>query len=114
RYLCLQVTSPTAQALRQCAMRKRTIMKREQFVDAVIASRRSLEGVTSILPSQAEAEGGCGVIGLAASVQLPGRHLLSALQQMRNRGNGKGGGIAAVGLDADFFGIRPSILTNDY
>jgi len=89
-------------------------MKREQFVDAVIASRRSLEGVTSILPSQAEAEGGCGVIGMAASVQIPGRHLLSALQQMRNRGNGKGGGIAAVGLEPDFFGISSSVLANDY
>ena len=89
-------------------------MKREQFIEAVIASRRSLEGVPLIQTSQAEAEGGCGVIGLAASTQVPGRHLLSALQQMRNRGNGKGGGIAAVGLDADFFGISPSVLTNDY
>src|SRR6266571_799387 len=89
-------------------------MKREQLVEAVIASRRSLEGVTSLLPSQAEAEGGCGVIGMAASVHIPGRHLLQALQQMRNRGNGKGGGIAAVGLDADFFGVQPTILANNY
>lgn len=88
-------------------------MKREQLIETLIASRRSLGGAVSI-PHQTEAEGGCGVIGMAASVPISGQHLLQALQQMRNRGNGKGGGIAAVGLDADFFGVQPMILANDY
>src|SRR5260370_39109861 len=91
-------------------------MDREQLINALIASRRSLEAITSNprLRLQAEAEGGCGVIGMAASVPIAGRHLLQALQQMRNRGNGKGGGAAAVGLDPDFFGVQPEILANDY
>jgi len=89
-------------------------MDREQLIKALIASRRSLEAATSNPRLQAEAEGGCGVIGMAASVPVAGRHLLQALQQMRNRGNSKGGGAAAVGLDPDFFGVQPEILANDY
>lgn len=89
-------------------------MNQEQLIEALIASRRSLkEGLSNPL-RHTEAEGGCGVIGMAASVPIPGRHLLQALQQMRNRGNGKGGGAAASGLDPDFFGVQPSILANDY
>jgi glutamate synthase domain-containing protein 1/glutamate synthase domain-containing protein 3 len=93
---------------------KKVIMDREQFIETLITSRRSLEAATSNPRLQAEAEGGCGVIGMAASVPVAGRHLLQALQQMRNRGNGKGGGAAAVGLDPDFFGIRSEMLANDY
>jgi glutamate synthase domain-containing protein 1/glutamate synthase domain-containing protein 3 len=89
-------------------------MEREQFIEALIASRCSLEAAISNPRLQAEAEGGCGVIGMVASVPVAGRHLLQALQQMRNRGNGKGGGAAAVGLDPDFFGVQPAILSNDY
>src|SRR5215831_13702980 len=89
-------------------------MNREQFVEALIASRRSLKEGAVMPLLQAEAEGGCGVIGMAASVPVAGRHLLQALQQMRNRGNGKGGGAAAVGLDPDFFGVQPEMLANDY
>jgi glutamate synthase domain-containing protein 1/glutamate synthase domain-containing protein 3 len=47
-------------------------------------------------------------------VPIPGRHLLQALRQMRNRGNGKGGGIAAVGLDPEFFGVQARVLEDDY
>ena len=61
-----------------------------------------------------ESEGGCGVIGLACEEKIAGRHLLPPLMQMRNRGNGKGGGIAAVGLSAEAFGVDQSILENDY
>ncbi len=61
-----------------------------------------------------EAEGGCGVIGIASSVPVAGRHLLQALRQMRNRGNGKGGGIAAAGLRPDSFGVTPKTLSEDY
>src|SRR5437899_959759 len=88
-------------------------MNREHLIESLIASRRSLkENAPPLRPT--EAEGGCGVIGMAASVPVAGRHLLQALQQMRNRGNGKGGGAAAVGLDPDFFGVQPAILSNDY
>jgi len=61
-----------------------------------------------------EAEGGCGVVGIASSVALSGRHILRPLIQMHNRGNGKGGGIAAVGLDPDQMGVTDRILREDY
>jgi glutamate synthase domain-containing protein 1/glutamate synthase domain-containing protein 3 len=93
---------------------KQVIMDKEQLIRALIASRGSLESIAANPRLQAEAEGGCGVIGMAANVPVAGRHLLQALQQMRNRGNGKGGGAAAVGLDPDFFGVQPEILANDY
>lgn len=61
-----------------------------------------------------EAEGGCGVLGLASTVPIAGRHLFPAMRQMHNRGNGKGGGIAALGLDPDQMGVSPEILARDY
>ncbi len=59
-------------------------------------------------------EGGCGVTGFAASVPVAGRHIVSPSIQMHNRGNGKGGGIAAVGLDAATLGVSQEILDDDY
>jgi len=93
---------------------KKVIMDRNQLIEAFIASRQSLKEGASLPNRQVEAEGGCGVIGMASSVPISGRHLLQALGQMRNRGNGKGGGAAAAGLDPDFFGVQPTILANDY
>jgi glutamate synthase domain-containing protein 1/glutamate synthase domain-containing protein 3 len=60
------------------------------------------------------AEGGCGVLGVASSTPIKGRHLLQPLIQMHNRGNGKGGGIAAVGLSAKQLGVSDRILEEDY
>jgi glutamate synthase domain-containing protein 1/glutamate synthase domain-containing protein 3 len=60
------------------------------------------------------AEGGCGVLGVASSVPLKGRNLLRPLIQMHNRGNGKGGGIAAVGLSAKQLGVSQRVLEEDY
>ena len=59
-------------------------------------------------------EGGCGVIGVASSVPIKGRFLLRPLLQMHNRGNGKGGGIAAVGLSAEQLGISRRVLEECY
>lgn len=61
-----------------------------------------------------EAEGGCGVVGLASTVPMAGRHILRPLEQMHNRGNGKGGGIAAVGLDHDQMRVPKETLEEDY
>jgi glutamate synthase domain-containing protein 1/glutamate synthase domain-containing protein 3 len=61
-----------------------------------------------------EAEGGCGVVGLACNVPLEGKYLLQSLVQMRNRGNGKGGGIAALGLVPEQLGVSGKILEEDY
>jgi len=57
------------------------------------------------------AEGGCGVVGLACEVPVAGRHLYRSLSQMRNRGNGKGGGVAMVGLDPGQFGVDATTMS---
>jgi glutamate synthase domain-containing protein 1 len=58
-------------------------------------------------------EGGCGVIGLIGSEKLKGNCIIRPCEQMRNRGNGKGGGVAAVGLFdeyKDFYALHISFL----
>src|SRR5437660_5908047 len=80
---------------------------------ANIDSRRSLPVPDSPFVKQ-EAEGGCGVVGLASNVPLEGKYLLQSLVQMRNRGNGKGGGIAALGLVPEQLGVSEKILGEDY
>lgn len=89
-------------------------MDRRQLVERLVASRRALHAGSALPRRKAEAEGGCGVIGMASSAPIPGRHLLQALAQMRNRGNGKGGGIAAAGLDPGFFGVGAATLERDH
>jgi glutamate synthase domain-containing protein 1/glutamate synthase domain-containing protein 3 len=63
---------------------------------------------------KAEAEGGCGVIGIACAEPIQGRHLLQSLIQMRNRGNGKGGGAALAGIDPASLGVSRQLLATDY
>ncbi len=64
--------------------------------------------------AKAEAEGGCGVVGLACTVPVVGRHILAPCGQMHNRGNGKGGGLATAGLVAAQMGVDESTLRGDY
>ena len=82
---------------------------------ALLDTRRDF---TSPYPSgrvyKADEEGGCGVTGFACSIPVAGRHIFQPSVQMHNRGNGKGGGIAAVGLDADALGVSQEILDDDY
>ncbi len=59
-------------------------------------------------------EGGCGVTGFIASIPVSGRHIFEPSVQMHNRGNGKGGGIAAVGLSADSLGVSQEVLDTHY
>jgi glutamate synthase domain-containing protein 1 len=61
-----------------------------------------------------EDEGGCGVTGFAASIPVPGRHIFEPSIRMHNRGNGKGGGIAAVGFDPDQVGVDRAVLDSHY
>jgi glutamate synthase domain-containing protein 1/glutamate synthase domain-containing protein 3 len=89
-------------------------MSDERSIRALLSSRRHLPGGEGPALRKADAEGGCGVIGLASSVPVAGRHLLEALAQMRNRGNGKGGGVAAAGLDPAWLGVPAAFLAEDY
>jgi glutamate synthase domain-containing protein 1/glutamate synthase domain-containing protein 3 len=89
-------------------------LDRVELARRLIASRRALAGAERLPRRKAEGEGGCGVIGIAASDRIAGRHLLQALRQMRNRGNGKGGGIAAAGLEPGVLGADAALLARDY
>jgi glutamate synthase domain-containing protein 1 len=86
-------------------------------VETLLQSRRRLtEGLPPLALSarSLEAEGGCGVTGFACSIPVRGRHIYEPSAQMRNRGNGKGGGIAAVGLVPREHGVSPRVLDEDY
>ena len=91
-------------------------MLQNLLIEEILNSRKTLipKNGIKIFNREQAAEGGCGVIGIACSEQIAGRHLLQSLIQMRNRGNGKGGGIAAVGLSAEEFGVDQQILDEDY
>src|SRR6266581_6728779 len=89
------------------------IRVREFTGQRIIDSRKSLP-VDRVQVGKQEAEGGCGVVGLACNAPLEGKYLLQSLVQMRNRGNGKGGGIAAVGLVPEQLGVSTKILEEDY
>src|SRR5712692_5940480 len=89
------------------------IQMRELTGQQILDSRRSLPA-DKVHVGKQEAEGGCGVVGLACNVPLEGKYLLQSLVQMRNRGNGKGGGIAAVGLVPEQLGVSEKILEEDY
>lgn len=61
-----------------------------------------------------EDEGGCGVTGFASSIPVAGRHVFEPSIRMHNRGNGKGGGIAAVGLNPARLGVSQDVLDSHY
>ncbi len=87
--------------------------------ERIIASRSNLISHSNSfnlmdLPRKVEAEGGCGVIGTASSMPIEGRHFFTALDQMKNRGNGKGGGVAVAGLSPESLGVSNAILESDY
>jgi glutamate synthase domain-containing protein 1/glutamate synthase domain-containing protein 3 len=63
---------------------------------------------------KSEEEGGCGVVGFCCSEPVPGRHIYEPSKQMHNRGNGKGGGIAAVGFIPEQLGVSREILDEYY
>ncbi len=91
-------------------------MRQKHISDAIIASRyhfREAEKLIKQSGTEAE-EGGCGVTGFACSIPVSGRHIFEPSVQMHNRGNGKGGGLAAVGLSAAKLGVDQETLDNDF
>jgi len=87
---------------------------KDRFVERLLASRR--EGIAGLPVAQAKSaeEGGCGVVGFAASVPVRGRHIFEPSVQMHNRGNGKGGGISAACLNPAQLGVDAATLRDDY
>ncbi len=83
-------------------------------IQQLLGSRSALVDGLPLPTTKAEAEGGCGVVGLASSVPVVGRHILAPCAQMHNRGNGKGGGLTAAGLVPAQMGVDPKQLATDY
>src|SRR5712691_11103363 len=84
-----------------------------EIVESIVRSRFKLPIAGGTI-ERSEAEGGCGVIGVASTVPIEGKYLLQSLLQMKNRGNGKGGGVAAVGLVPEQLGVTRQTLEDDY
>jgi glutamate synthase domain-containing protein 1/glutamate synthase domain-containing protein 3 len=82
-------------------------------VEHIIASRGRIPHGTADGKKSAE-EGGCGVTGFISSIPVRGHHIHEPSVQMHNRGNGKGGGIAAVGLSAESLGVSQEVLDTHY
>ena len=83
-------------------------------VEALMRSRAALQPAGAWEPRPQEAEGGCGVTGFACTIPVGGKHIYEPSIQMRNRGNGKGGGIAACGLVPEELGVSRKVLDEDY
>jgi glutamate synthase domain-containing protein 1/glutamate synthase domain-containing protein 3 len=83
--------------------------------DRILASRgRLIEAFPPNPNAKVEEEGGCGVTGLACSIPVGGKHIFEPSRQMHNRGNGKGGGIAAVGMVPEDLRVSREILDDHY
>jgi glutamate synthase domain-containing protein 1/glutamate synthase domain-containing protein 3 len=105
--------------LKQCNLetesRVVSMMRRNQIIKNIIESRRpAAEDIITANCCKREDEGGCGVTGFACSVPVGGKHIFEPSKQMHNRGNGRGGGIAAMGFDPESLGISSEILEQDY
>jgi len=91
-------------------------MNQRSKAQAIIDGRHHLRDAERLVRHgsiEAE-EGGCGVTGFACSIPVSGRHIFEPSVQMHNRGNGKGGGLAAVGLTPDKLGVDQTILDEDF
>jgi len=90
-------------------------MKRE-MIELLLASRARL--VRELQPytpeRKIEEEGGCGVVGFCCTEPVAARHIYEPSRQMHNRGNGKGGGIAALGFDPGQIGVSREALEDYY
>jgi glutamate synthase domain-containing protein 1/glutamate synthase domain-containing protein 3 len=89
------------------------LQENSSIIDRLLAARAALPS-SGLAETEAAEEGGCGVTGFIASVPVSGRHIMEPSFQMHNRGNGKGGGIAAVGLSASCLGVSQEVLDSHY
>ncbi len=80
----------------------------------ILASRAELLRDMPDLACNMEEEGGCGVTGFICSIPVTGKNIFEPSVQMHNRGNGKGGGVGAVGFIPEDLGVSKEVLENDY
>ena len=82
--------------------------------DKILESRSELLRQVPPLAPNTEEEGGCGVTGFISSIPVTGKNIFEPSVQMHNRGNGKGGGIGAVGFVPEALGVSRQVLDDDY
>ena len=82
----------------------------------LLNSKKRLVNELNLLQAvkKGEEEGGCGVVGFCCTEPVPGRHIYEPSCLMHNRGNGKGGGVAAVGLVPEQLGVSREVLDEYY
>lgn len=87
-------------------------MEQRRIAQAIIDARRHLQEAERLegRTEMGVEEGGCGVTGFACSIPVSGKHIFAPSVQMHNRGNGKGGGLAAVGLTPAKMGVDQKTL----
>ncbi|MFH1122598.1 MAG: glutamate synthase, partial [Pseudomonadota bacterium] len=90
-------------------------MNENNMITRILDSRAELiRDVPRPACFETEAEGGCGVTGFACSIPVRGKHIYEPSKQMHNRGNGRGGGIAAMGFDPKMLGVSDEVLEEAY
>jgi glutamate synthase domain-containing protein 1/glutamate synthase domain-containing protein 3 len=82
--------------------------------EIILSSRTEICKQIPSIASNTEEEGGCGVTGFICSIPVTGKNIFEPSLQMHNRGNGKGGGIGAVGFIPEALGVSRQILDEDY
>ncbi len=82
--------------------------------EQILSTRAGLCSQVPRLARNTEEEGGCGVTGFISSIPVTGKNIFEPSAQMHNRGNGKGGGIAAVGFIPEAMGVPRQVLDDDY
>ncbi len=82
--------------------------------EIILSSRNEMCKQLPVSASNTEEEGGCGVTGFVCSIPVTGKNIFEPSAQMHNRGNGKGGGIGAVGFVPEALGVSRQVLDDDY
>ena len=82
--------------------------------EKILSSRSKLCSPMPDIAANTEEEGGCGVTGFICSIPVTGKNIFEPSVQMHNRGNGKGGGIGAVGFIPEALGVSRKVLDEDY
>ncbi len=83
-------------------------------VERIMQSRTEICSQVPPLVLNTEEEGGCGVTGFISSIPVTGKNIFEPSVQMHNRGNGKGGGIGAVGFIPEAMGVSRQVLDENY
>jgi glutamate synthase domain-containing protein 1/glutamate synthase domain-containing protein 3 len=84
------------------------------YAERLLAGRSQVYSGPDSPVAEPVEEGGCGVTGFACTVPVKGRFIYEPSKQMQNRGNGKGGGIAAAGLVPEQLGVSSDVLQSHY